>query len=155
MRSPRSALITAVLACSLFAVRAQAQVTQTQTLDITVDAVDVFTISNAAITANVGIGAASFSGGTYTVQTNSGVARVIKGQITTGAVFPAALNLTVTLAGSGSTGAQGLLAASATNLVTGITNLDVSGQAITFNTNATAAVAAGALLQRTVTYTFQ
>lgn len=156
MRSSRSGLLTLLVGCSLLAAPAGAQlVTQTQTLDITVSAVDVFTITNPAVTATVGVGAASFSGGTYAVQTNSSVARVLKGQLTTGGDFPVGLALTVTLAGTGSTGAVTPLTASATDLVTGITNRDVTGQAITFNTNATVAVPAGALLQRTITYTFQ
>jgi hypothetical protein len=134
--------------------------TQTQTLDITVSAVDVFTISSTAVTGTVAIGAASFSGGTYAIQTNtpSTTPRVIKGQITTGLVFPTALSLTVTLTGTTNATSAGpvtLLAASATDLVTAIHNVDAPTLAITFNTNASAAVDAGALAQRTITYTLQ
>jgi hypothetical protein len=139
---------------------AQVPITQTQSVTITVSQVDAFTVNTSSVTQSVGIGAQTFSGGTYTIQTNapSTSARSITAQITAGLDFPTALGFAISLAapsGATSAGAVLITAGSASSLVTSINNVENHSLAITLSTSATAQVDAGALAARTITYTLQ
>jgi hypothetical protein len=131
--------------------------TATQTVDITISAVDQISVSAASVAITVGVGTVHNTATTYSVTTNSSVARVITGQITNGGNLPTGVTLTVNLTATsvGTSAGTVTLTDAAADLVTGIANVTATGKQIDYAATATVAAAAGAVPTRTVTFTIQ
>ena len=145
------------------AVTASAQ-TATQTLSLSVTDVNTITVSGdpAALSAAAGGADATDATTTYGLTTNSTTAKKITGYIDT--AMPAGTTLSVNLAdpdGAGSAASAGTVTLTATtsgtaqDLVTGITQLSVTGKQISYTLHADVTAAAASNLPRTVTFTIQ
>jgi hypothetical protein len=132
--------------------------TQTQVVNVTVSAVDNFTVAGGPVSLTVGVGTTSDAvTATYSIQTNSATARVIKAQITAGTAFPPGVTVTAnfTAPTTGTSAGPVALTTTNTDVVTAITNTDDTGKVITYSVTATAAATPGTLGGRTITYTLQ
>lgn len=158
MKLRHLATATALLVIGAQTSRAQVLSSATQSVSITVTAVDQITVSSPTVAISVGVGTVHNTATTYSITTNSSTARVIKGQITTGADFPTGVSLTVELTppSTGTPGgAQTLIVATAATLVTGITNVAETGLQIDYAATATVSATPAALSARTITFTVQ
>jgi hypothetical protein len=157
MKFPKLLAVTALLLGTAHVASAQILATQTQTVNVTVTAVDNFTVAGGAVSLSAGIGTTSDnSTASYSIQTNSDVARVIKAQITTGSNFPTGVSVTAAFAAP-TTGTPTTVTLSTGNqdIVTGITHSDNTGLAITYSLTTTVAAVPATLTGRVITYTLQ
>lgn len=139
---------------------------QTASQDVTFSVTDVNTVAVSAdpaeLSAAAGGADATNSATTYSVTTNSAVAKKITGYISS--AMPTGTTLSVNLAdpdaagGAASAGAvilTGTTSGTAQDLVTAITQLDATAKQITYVVHAGVTATAATSLSRTVTYTIQ
>lgn len=142
---------------------AQAQTTATQTVTYTVNNVNTIGVTGtpAALIVNAGGtgSSAADSSTTYDITTNDTTAKVITAQITTGGAMPTGVTLSVELRapveGGASAGEVTLSDASASNVVTGLTQLTSTGNKIIYRLVAGPTATAEAAVTRVITYTIQ
>jgi hypothetical protein len=138
--------------------------TATQTLSLSVTDVNTVSVSGnpGAMSAAAGGADATDASTTYDVTTNSTTAKKITGYIDS--AMPTGTTLSVSLAdpdGAGTAGSAGSIGLTATtsataqDLVTGITQLQATGKAITYVLHADVTAAAATNVARTVTFTIQ
>jgi len=158
-----TSIFAAVAFVALVNDAAIAQVTATQTVNLSVSAVQLIAVSNSSVTLSIdgsaavagtnGVGSASDNSTTYSITHNGAASLRITAAID--AAMPAGTTLDLALAnvgGNGSSAGTVILSSTAQDVVTGIAAGVVSGEAIsyTFSADATAGQFSGS---RTVTLT--
>lgn len=163
MKHVRMLVVAALTAGFAQAAVAQSS-TATQTVTFSVTDVNTIAVSGDPGALSVGAGgtAATDNSTTYDVTTNSTAAKKITGYIDS--AMPTGTTLSVNLAdpdGTGAATSAGTVALTATSaataqdLVTGITQLSATGKTITYTLAADVTASAASNLSRTVTFTIQ